>query len=148
MFPRHNSTYFSPFYRWGSWDMGVKSLAQDDTWARSGSGFRAEAFILHSLCSGMKMHKCNFNLFTCITSQWSWKAKLIIAILYLRKLGLREAHWPGKCLCTGLSWALHPTADLALPRGHCCKCLFASKSAGLLLQRSSPQQEQQLPPSS
>lgn len=35
--------YLSPFYRWGCWDVVLKSLAQDDTGARSESGFRADS---------------------------------------------------------------------------------------------------------
>lgn len=42
----------------------------------------------------MKMHGCNFNLFTCMTSQYSCKAQIIIPILYFWKLGLREAKQP------------------------------------------------------
>lgn len=83
--------------------MVLKSLAQDDTGARSESGFRAESFGLHSLRSEMKSHECNLNLFTCVTSQGSWKAKIIVPVLYFRKLGLGEAEQPRRL--TGLESA-------------------------------------------
>lgn len=71
----------------------------------------------------MKRHEGNFNLFTCIASQGSWKAKIIIPIFYFRKLGLGEAEQPQrltgleKCICAGLGCTLQPIAWLTLPRG-------------------------------
>lgn len=56
-----------------------------------------ESFGLQSLCSGTKMHECNFSLFTRIPSQRSCKARMVRRILDLRNLGLGKAKQPSSC---------------------------------------------------